>query len=701
MEKKKKAQVPFRLNIIFIGVFALFALLILQLGVVQILNGEEAQNEINKTESTASTKSVPRGKMYDRYGRLILDNEPVKAITYTPPKNGESAEKRLKLAEKLGQYVTVFKDKEELIDNVSERDKKEYWYLLNTKEAQDKLSKKELELDNSEQYKLMLERITENDLQTIEWTDELLNIISIKKEFDQAYELSPHVVINEGITEEEFAQVAEHLPELKGIDAAIDWERKPLFGDTFASFIGGITTADEGIPLENRDYYLTHGYSLNDRVGTSGLEQEYESVLRGRKEKIQYKTNNAGDIVGSEVVVEGQSGKNLVLATDIELQIAVDQIVKDELKKAMSQNNNGYLEDALVAMMNPQTGEILAMSGVRYDREDGEYKDQSYRVIYDAHQPGSAIKGATLLAGFDTGVVEIGEAILDTPIRIAGTPEKGSWRDLGRPTDLKALERSSNVYMFNIALRISGANYQPNQPLRGFNWDTFQKMRNYYNQFGLGVETGVDLPYEATGVVGEDTIAGKILDLAIGQYDTYTTLQLVQYVSTIANDGYRVRPHLVNEIRQPDSENGELGPVIESKETDVLNKIVMDDKYIERVQQGFINVFHGSQGTAVSHWGSEYDKYKVAGKTGTAQNPQYENGNKIDTENLSLVGYAPYDNPEVAFAVIVPKNKPAPGQYDVNHAIGKRIIKKYFELKEEREKNGIKTNLLEKEPEKE
>ncbi|WP_186575774.1 peptidoglycan D,D-transpeptidase FtsI family protein [Aquibacillus kalidii] len=695
-KKKKKSQLPFRLNILFIFVFGLFSLLILQLGVVQILNGEEAQNEINKTENTPSTKPVPRGKMYDRFGRIVLDNEPVKAITYTPPKNGESAAKRLELAENLAQYVTMFKDREELLDNIKERDKKEYWYLQNAKVVQERLTKKEKELDNSEQYKVMLDKITDKDLQEIEWTDELLNVIAIKKEFDQAFELSPHVVLNEGITEEEFAQVAEHLPELQGINAAIDWKRKPLYGGTFNSFIGGITTSDKGIPLENRDYYLTHGYSLNDRVGTSGLEQQYESVLRGRKEKVQYTTDNSGNVVGSEIVVQGKSGNDLVLTLDMELQQAVDKIVQEELKTAMGKvNNNGYLEDALVAMMNPQTGEILAMSGVRYDREDNEYKDQSYRVIYDAHQPGSAVKGATLLAGFDSGVVHIGETIRDTAIKIAGTPKKESWTNLGNPSDLKAIERSSNVYMFNIALRMSGASYQYNQPLRGFDWDSFQRMRNYFNQFGLGVETGVDLPYEATGVVGQDTVAGKILDLAIGQYDTYTTLQLVQYVSTIANDGYRIRPHLVNEIRQAEPQKGQLGPVVKSFNTEVLNKIGIDDKYIERVKQGFINVFHGSQGTAAGRWSGEYRKYKVAGKTGTAENPQYEDGKmKAYTENLSLVGYAPYDNPEVAFAIVVPKNGGGNTQYAVHHEIGKKIIAKYFELKDERAKNGVDTDLL-------
>ncbi len=92
--KKKRSQLPFRLNILFVSVFFIFSLLIVQLGIVQILNGEEAQRQINQTENTPSEKPVPRGKMYDSNHDLILDNQAVKSITYTPPKNGESASDR-------------------------------------------------------------------------------------------------------------------------------------------------------------------------------------------------------------------------------------------------------------------------------------------------------------------------------------------------------------------------------------------------------------------------------------------------------------------------------------------------------------------------------------------------------------------------------------------------------------------------------
>ena len=121
---------------------------------------------------------------------------------------------------------------------------------------------------------------------------------------------------------------------------------------------------------------------------------------------------------------------------------------------------------------------------------------------------------------------------------------------MGYVTDITALQRSSNVYMFLTAIKIGGGNYIPNSYL-SIKSDTFSIMRNHYAQFGLGTRTGIDLPNEGIGSRGPDSTAGLLLDLSIGQYDTYTPMQLAQYVSTIASGGKRLQPRLVKEIREP------------------------------------------------------------------------------------------------------------------------------------------------------
>ena len=136
-KKKKKAQLPFRLNILFISVFLLFSILILQLGVVQILNGDEFQEEIDRTSQETTKVPVPRGMIYDRNHQPLAANKALYAITYTPQK-GVQAKDRLELAEDLAEYITMDgeeESEEERIDKLTSRDFREYWYLKNPEEA--------------------------------------------------------------------------------------------------------------------------------------------------------------------------------------------------------------------------------------------------------------------------------------------------------------------------------------------------------------------------------------------------------------------------------------------------------------------------------------------------------------------------------------------------------------------------------------
>lgn len=686
MEKKKKQEmkIPLRINIVFFIVFILFSLLVIQLGIVQILHGEAYQAEIDRTILDSSKSPVPRGKIYDRNGNIVVDNEPLYAISYTPPKRIQ-AEQKLELAEQLLDFLTI---DQKVINKLTDRNKREYVYLKKKDEVVSRLTEEEVEsLEQSQQYRIALERIPDEDIESL--TERDLKIIAIKRELDKAYALTPEVIKNEDITIEEYAKIAENLSELPGINATTDWERKYYYNDTLKSIIGGITTQDQGIPKEQEDYYLTRGYNRNDRVGKSGLEEEYEDVLRGRKEVIQYTTTKEGKVIGSEVVVEGERGKDLVLTIDMEYQEKVDKIVEEELRNARNRlpGPNRYATDALAVVMNPQTGEILALSAITYNRETGKYEQTPHKVFYDAHRPGSTVKGATVIAGLQSGVISPGQVFYDRPIKIAQTPTKASYSTLGAVDDIRALKVSSNVYMFYIGLRFGGEFRHPfpNNSSATYNKEGAQKMRNYFNQFGLGVKTGVDFPFESTGYVGDAMYPGNLMDLGIGQYDTYTTLQLAQYVSTIANGGYRVQPHLVKEIRYPGVE-GELGPIYKVNNPKILNQIDVKPEYLERVRTGFWKVFNESGGTGYRYWNGK--SYRAAGKTGTAENEVYEpdsNGKYrmvAKTENLALVGYAPHDNPEVAFAVIIPNLGSVRGQYPVNHHIGTRLLDTYFAMKE-------------------
>jgi cell division protein FtsI/penicillin-binding protein 2 len=214
-------------------------------------------------------------------------------------------------------------------------------------------------------------------------------------------------------------------------------------------------------------------------------------------------------------------------------------------------------------------------------------------------------------------------------------------------------------------------------------------MRNSFAQFGLGVRTGIDLPNEMSGFKGSEVSPGKLLDLAIGQYDTYTPMQLAQYVSSIANGGNRMKPHMVKEIRDPVDNNEQLGPVAEDVSPTVLNRLDMKEEWIERVQSGFDKVAMEQGGTAYKYFGNK--PYTVAAKTGTAE-AFYDGPNRLDysepqeTMNITLVGYAPAKNPEVAFAVVVPWAYQGHTGHSMSKEIGEEIMDTYFELKKERAK---------------
>lgn len=685
--KKDETKIPLRLNILFFFVFVLFTFLVIQLGVVQILHGASFQEEIDRTILDTSKAPVPRGKMFDRNGKVIVDNKPLYAISYTPPKRVQP-EHKLELAEQLVPFLSVDAS---MLKKLSKRNKKEYIYLKNKENVESRISDEEREdLSNAEQYQLALDRITKKELESL--SDEELKVIAIKKELDKAYALTPEIIKNENISMEEYAKIAEHLSELPGINATTDWERMYKYGATLKSILGSITTQEQGIPAEKEEYYLTRGYNRNDRVGKSGLEEAYEDVLRGRKEQVQYTTTKDGKVIDSEVIVEGERGKDLILTIDIDYQKKVDEIVMDELKKARSHlpGPNRYLEDAMAVAMNPKTGEILALSAVHYNREENKYEMTPHKIFYDAHRPGSTVKGATVLAGLQSGVISPGQVFIDRPVKIAQTPVKASYARLGPVNDIQALKVSSNVYMYYIGLRMGGEFRHPfpDNSSATYNPSGAQKMRNYFHQFGLGIKTGVDYPFESTGFVGDAKYPGNLMDLGIGQYDTYTALQLVQYVSTIANDGYRVQPYLVKEIRNP-SVGEELGPIHKANHPKVLNKIDVNSDYIKRVQTGFWKVFNEAGGTGYSYWAGK--SYKPAGKTGTAENEVFLPDNQgnyrkvADTQNLTLVGYAPFDDPEIAFAIIVPNLGNVRGQYQINHYIGTRIMDAYFNMQNEKE----------------
>ncbi|MDN3018942.1 penicillin-binding protein 2 [Paenibacillus sp. BSR1-1] len=666
-----KNPIRWRLNGLFFMVFVLFSILILRLGVLQIFKGEAYAVQAEKTDVTAVNYSVPRGKIYDTNHKLVVYNIPEKAIVYTPPKNPQPGE-LLELAKKLNTFLAMT-DKE--INKVTDRDLKDIWLLVHNNgtdlitKKEEKLFKQE-KLNDKDLYQLKLNRITESDLQAMD-----KNLAAIYRKLSSAIALTPTMIKNENVTEEEYAKVNENLENLPGVDVTTDWNRGRTYGETFWNMLGEVTSADEGLPADKVEYYTSKGYQLNDRVGKSYIEELYDGVLQGQKEKVKTVTDTNGNVVSTEIVSEGKSGKDIVLTIDMEFQTQVEKIMQEELVSAIQKPHTDTLDTAFVVAMEPKTGRILAMSGKVYNRQSREFTDFTPGTFTYAFEQGSVVKGATVLTGYQTGVRDFGEIELDEVMRFKGSGTFSSYQVMNRINELEALERSSNVYMWKTAIEIMGGKYIPNGTLN-IDPKKIETIRYYFNQFGLGIPTGIGFHNETAGIKGTNT--STYFQIAIGQLDTYTPMQIAQYITTIANGGYRMKPQLVKEIREPNKNGTEPGSVIDEIEPMVLNQVDMSEEMLKRVQQGFWLVTHGSKGTAKGYFKDE--PYNAAGKTGTSES--YKNG--VKTWNLSFAGYAPFNDPEIAIAVIVP-NAFRDGYAQPHSAaniISQRVFRAYFDLNE-------------------
>lgn len=629
-----------RIFIFGIIICLIFAVVSVRLVFLQIRNQEDYAAKLENYSSQKQTDSTARGEMVDRNGKVIAKTVSSHNIVYFPPKDTTS-EEQWKLAQ---TFAKDFKVDHKGMTNSDYQDL--YMFLHkdekgNKDSGQNLLSEQEKKtLTAEEQEKKIRSRITMkmvDELADDDTKDAFSVYLSMRK-----LPNNQNKVILEDVDSDSVAKLMENKDKYRGFDVNLgSWKREYPYKDTLRDVLGSITTSKQGVPSELRSYYEAMGYSLTDRVGQSGLEKQYEDLLSGtpRVSEIPY------DSDGTAIMNETSSGKNgydLHLTIDVELQKKVDDILEDTLKKYAGTAGREKFKKAIVVLMNPQTGEIYAMSG-KYLDEDGKIQNYSSGAYLDAFASGSVVKGATVYMMLDQGIQTRYSTEQDEQMKIAGTPFKRSFNTYGTVNSIRALAVSSNVYMFKSVIKLAGGNYVYNQPLGITNemaQETFKLMRNYYSMFGLGTKTGLDVPNEAQGFTGNTMNPGLLLDYSIGQYDNYTPIQLVQYAATIANGGKKVQPKLVNTATEVNTDY----TVYENK-TQVLSALPGSKEDLETIQMGFREVVAGEH--AIDPIKSL--DVQVAAKTGTAEVGNYT--------NASLVGYAPYDKEaKVAFACSVPES---------------------------------------------
>lgn len=613
---------------------------------VSILKNKEYYTKLldEKTNIYVYGISAPRGRILDCNGKVLVDNIGIKTIYYNKIK-GITKSKELEIAGLLANILSV---DEATIDELKE------YYLINNNGGK--------YLITDEEYKLFEERkITKEEIdikKRARITDDMLNYSSKEKTQAHIYSLMnkgyiySKKKIASNLTEEEYAKIIES--KIPGITGELSWDRIYLYGDTLKNIFGRIGS----ITKETKEYYLTKDYELTDTVGISYLENVYEDYLRGKKAK--YK-------VGSDYTLtlleEEQKGNDLILSIDIDMQIKTEEILKDKLILAKKYGNTEYFKDSYALVSDPLTGSIKAISGIRLN-DDNTFSDISLNNINKSYTIGSAVKGATIAVGYKYKLIEPEKYINDSCVKLLFVPQKCSFKKLGKVNDLTALSNSSNYYQYMIAIKLTGNTYTPNMKLNATK-EHFKKYREMLSSFGLGVKTGIDLPNEQTGIMGKTIADDLLLNLSIGQYDTYTPIEVLQYINSVAT-GKRIKLSLMQEIK-----NGE--EILLENKSEVLNNVDLDKESLDRIKEGMKLVLSEGTGKFYVPQGLNF-----AGKTGTSESfLDTNNDNIVDTATISstFTGFYPADNPKFSIVVITPNVSHKNGKTDAFYFGASKITK--------------------------
>lgn len=654
MRKFNSHSIPIRLNLLFSIVILLFLTIIGRLLYMQVLNKDFYEKKLASASQTKVTTSSARGEIYDASGKPLVENTLKQVVSFTRS-NKMTAKDLKEIASQLLGYVSITSP------NLTERQLADY-YLADPeiyKQTVEALpSEKRLDSDGNRLSESELYNNAVDSVQTsqLNYTEDEKKEIYLFSQLNAVGNFATGSIVTDSLTDTQIALIASASKKLPGISISTSWERKVL-ETSLSSIIGSVSSEKAGLPAEEADAYLKKGYSLNDRVGTSYLEKQYEETLQGKRSVKEIHLDKYGNMESVENIEAGTKGNNIKLTIDLAFQDSVDALLKSYFNSELGNGGAKYSEGVYAVALNPKTGAVLSMSGIKHDLKTGELTSDSLGTITNVFVPGSVVKAATISSGWENGVLSGNQTLTDQSIIFQGSPPINSWYTaFSGPmpiTAVQALEYSSNTYMVQTALGIMGLTYQPNM-IAGIGnlGSAMWKLRSTFGEYGLGSATGIDLPDESTGFIPKDYDLANYITNSFGQFDNYTPMQLAQYVATIANSGVRVAPRIVEGI-YGNNDKGGLGDLIQQLKPTEMNKVNISDSDMSILQQGFYQVAHGTSGLTTGRAFSNGALVSISGKTGTAES--YVADGQQAT-NTNAVAYAPSDNPQIAVAVVFPHN---------------------------------------------
>ncbi len=676
-----------RYIILGLVIIACVIIIILRLFKLQIVDGQQYYDDSQRGVLQERTVKAPRGKIVDRNGIPIAINRMGFSVQMAYTKIDTQKRNSMIL-----ELVNIFEKNNESYSNGLND-----YFLSKSMEFGPRLQDSEekvvawakdigLELDRNTKITplYIFNRLKSKYEVSDDYSDEeAAKIVGICYDIQiKGYTVSNPLTLARDVKWETVAEVEERHHEFPGVTT--DWEpyRKYIDGYLIGHILGYIRSID----AEEYEALKGKGYGYNDLIGKTGIEKSAEEYLRGIDGLKRVEVDINGRFSETLNWIPAKPGNDVVLTLDLRLQKASYESLERNIKRISEKGGEGNYGDAnagAVMVLDVNSGEVLAMvSYPSYDpsvylagaadteaqrkiielNTDSKNTPLLNRAIQGLYAPGSTFKPITAIAGLEEGTIKSSETIRDDGVyyidgmKFECLEYRQGLGTHGNLTIERALATSCNIF-FHILGKETGVD----------NLDKWAK------NFGLGELARIDIPNESKGnrnnrdykvkQTGESWYPADTAQAAIGQlYNQFTPLQLANYVSSIANGGFKYTPHLIKRITKYD------GSIVLEKQPE-FEKIPVKPETIEVVKRGMVAVTNSIDGTAVTVFDSL--PYKVAGKTGTAQT-----GRPNESDNGLFVCYAPAGNPKVAVAVVVEK-----GVWGSNTSpIALDVLTKYFEL---------------------
>ena len=678
MNKEKNRNDRIRYNILTTIVYIAGIILLIQLFNLQIIHGAEYRETSNSRLTRETVVKAARGSIKDRTGvELVRTDTGYSAEIYSTKVSDEE----LNLAIK--KFIEILEsNKDTYIDNLPI--KVEPFEFTEEDEDYQKEWKRENNLDENYSAEQVFNALKEKYEISEEDVNTARKIMTIRYEIsNKGYSSTRSVTIARDISNTSAVQIREQNAKLAGINIVTEPTVAYTSGNLASHILGYVGAISEEEYSTRKDTYRN-----DDVIGKDGVQKVFEEYLKGTDGIKQVDMTVDGAITSEYISEEAVAGSDVVLTIDANLQKVAEEALEKNIKDiANGKYGEGNDADAgAVVVMNVNTGEILAMASYpdynperyseEYDPNDetGKYYNRAIRSIY---APGSTFKMVVASAALDTGEITTKTRINDNGVYPYGDGQ-ACWyyRSYGVGHGYlnltQAIKYSCNYFFYDLGYRMG-----------------IDTIADYAGRYGLGRRTGVELMGESSGIVASREYANSIgyttwypadtLSAAIGQsFNSYTPIQMARYISMIANGGKNVDVSIIKSIINPDGtevSKEEIENFVKDSigtENELKEDLNISEENLDAIREGMKGVTSEPGGTAYSTF-ADFN-IDIAGKTGSAQTG-------ADGEAHGwFVGFAPYNEPEIAVVVMV--EKAGSGGYTA--VVAKEIMKEYFGMNSEK-----------------